>query len=243
MPFCQLCHKISSTKDRSLKEREGRKCSPVDQPSKPRNRVKKRSQNPSICLKLCQWHVWRFYQTSIQGNSLTIHSAKENFTFCQHPCDDQPCTPKRSIGPSHHSLSTDLSLRLSPDFTKFLGWSFTLLKYREGWRERFVLREQLLVTNWPFWVHGWSSQGCWQKSKIIDILWQIFVRRVDWETILSNRCLIESSNTLLAEFEADWRILATLFGSISRFAWMIDWWAFFLPSLYFRDLSLVEDIL
>ena len=78
MPFCPLLRKISSTEDRSLKEGEGRKRSPVDRPSKPRNRGKKCSQNPSICFKLCQRHVRRFYQTSSQENSLAIYSAKKD---------------------------------------------------------------------------------------------------------------------------------------------------------------------
>ena len=61
----------------------------------------------------------------------------------------------------------------------------------------------------------------------IEILWQFFLRRVDIETIFLNRCSIESSNMSLAEFEEDWRILATFFGSISWFAWPIDWWSAF----------------
>ena len=37
----------------------------------------------------------------------------------------------------------------------------------------------------------------------IEILWQIFLRRVDSETIFLNRRSIESSNSSLTEFEAD----------------------------------------
>ena len=37
----------------------------------------------------------------------------------------------------------------------------------------------------------------------IEILWQIFLRKVDSETIFLTRYSIESSNMSLAEFEAD----------------------------------------
>ena len=62
--FGAILFSISSIEDPSLKEREGSKRSPVDRPSRPRNRAKKYSQNSSIRLKLGQRHVRRFYRIS-----------------------------------------------------------------------------------------------------------------------------------------------------------------------------------
>ena len=138
--------------------------------------------------------------------------------------------PNGQLVTSHHSLSTNLSLHPSPDLTKFLTWNLMLLKSGEGCAKdlgALTCHQQTVL------VHGWSSQFARMLIESeIEILWQIFLRKVDSETIFLTRYSIESSNMSLAEFEADWRILAIFFGSISRSAWPIDWWAFATFSLF-----------
>ena len=122
MPFCPLFREIASTEDLSLEEREGRKHSPVDWPSELKNRAKNEAKR----------HVQRFHQMSIQDNSLTIHTVKENlpqnFNFLSRP----DVHPTSQLVTNHHSLSTNLFLHPSSDLAKFFERNLTLLKSGEG---------------------------------------------------------------------------------------------------------------